>query len=143
MTVLSPEALAAQGAEARAVYARLAGQGLKLDMTRGKPAPEQLDLAEGMLALPGNRDHLTESGEDARNYGGLQGLVEARRLFGAMLGVPPEAVRTVHGIDYVTVDAADGPLDVAVVLGERYRDAGQPRVEVLTGLADGDKVVLP
>ena len=92
MTVLSPEALAAQGVEARAVYARLAARELKLDMTRGKPAPEQLDLAEGMLALPGNRDFVTETGEDARNYGGLQGLIEARRLFGAMLGVPPEAV---------------------------------------------------
>ncbi len=88
MTALSPEALA----EARGAYDRLAAKGLKLDMTRGKPAPEQLDLAEGMLALPGNRDIITETGEDARNYGGLQGLIEARRLFGAMLGVPPEAV---------------------------------------------------
>jgi RND family efflux transporter MFP subunit len=60
-----------------------------------------------------------------------------------MLGVPPGAVRTIHGIDYVTVDAADGPLDVAVVLGEHYQDAGQPRVEVLTGLADGDRIVVP
>ena len=60
-----------------------------------------------------------------------------------ILGVPPEAVRTVHGIDYVTVDAADGSLDVAVVLGERYQDAGRPRVEVLTGLADGDRIVVP
>ena len=61
----------------------------------------------------------------------------------AMLGVPPEAVRTIHGIDYVTVETANGPLDVAVVLGERFDDAGQARIEVLTGLADGDKVVLP
>lgn len=90
MPALSPEALAAQAAEARATYARLAAAGLKLDMTRGKPSPAQLDLAEGMLALPGNRDVVTEAGEDARNYGGLQGLPEARRLFGAMLGVPPE-----------------------------------------------------
>lgn len=60
-----------------------------------------------------------------------------------MLGVPPQAVSTVHGIDYVTVNAVDGPLGVAVVLGERYQDGGQPRVEVLTGLAEGDKVVLP
>lgn len=63
-------------------------RGLKLDMTRGKPSPEQLDLASGMLALPGNRDHLAESGEDARNYGGLQGLPEAREIFAEMLGVP-------------------------------------------------------
>ncbi|RWB69807.1 MAG: efflux RND transporter periplasmic adaptor subunit [Mesorhizobium sp.] len=61
----------------------------------------------------------------------------------AMLGVPPQAVRTIHGIDYVTVETANGPLDVAVVLGERFDDAGQARIEVLTGLAEGDKVVLP
>ena len=67
-------------------------RGLKLDMTRGKPAPEQLDLAEAMLALPGNRDHLTESGEDARNYGVLQGLPEARALFAPLLGAPPSQI---------------------------------------------------
>lgn len=60
-----------------------------------------------------------------------------------MLGVPPEALRVVHGIDYVTVETADGPLEVAVVLGGEFHDAGQPRVEILSGLADGDKVVLP
>lgn len=60
-----------------------------------------------------------------------------------MLGVPPAAIRTIHGVDYVTVDTAQGLLDVAVVVGERYVDAGQPRIEVLTGLAEGDTVVLP
>lgn len=70
----------------------------------------------------------------------LVSIPVARRT---MLGVPPQAVRTVHGIDYVTVDTADGPLDVAVVLGGPYQDAGQKRVEVLTGLADGDRVILP
>jgi DNA-binding transcriptional MocR family regulator len=58
-------------------------------MTRGKPSPEQLDLAEAMLTLPGNRDHFTEAGEDARNYGVLQGLPEARALFAPLLGAPP------------------------------------------------------
>ncbi|TPI46883.1 efflux RND transporter periplasmic adaptor subunit [Mesorhizobium sp. B2-9-1] len=60
-----------------------------------------------------------------------------------ILGVPPEALRTVHGIDYVTVETADGPLEAAVVLGGEFQDAGQPRVEILSGVADGDKVVLP
>ncbi|WP_413993144.1 aminotransferase class I/II-fold pyridoxal phosphate-dependent enzyme [Labrys okinawensis] len=69
-------------------YEALKGRKLSLDMTRGKPAPEQLDLASGMLALPGNRDHITESGEDARNYGGLQGLAEVRALFAPVLGAP-------------------------------------------------------
>ncbi len=61
----------------------------------------------------------------------------------SVLGVPPQTVRTVNGIDYVTVLADAGPLDVAVVLGEHYRDNGEPRVEILTGLAAGDRVVLP
>ena len=70
----------------------------------------------------------------------LVSIPVARRT---MLGVPPNAVRTVHGIDYVTVVTADGLLDVAVVLGGKFEDDGQPRVEILSGLADGDKVVLP
>jgi DNA-binding transcriptional MocR family regulator len=76
----------------RAEYEAFRARGLKLDMTRGKPAPEQLDLAEAMLALPGNRDHLTASGEDARNYGVLQGLPEARALFASLLGAPPSQI---------------------------------------------------
>jgi DNA-binding transcriptional MocR family regulator len=78
--------------QTRAEYGVFRARGLKLDMTRGKPAPEQLDLAEAMLALPGNRNHLTESGEDARNYGVLQGLPEARALFASLLRAPPSQI---------------------------------------------------
>ena len=45
-----------------------------------------------MLTLPGNRDHFTEAGEDARNYGLLQGLPEARTLFAPLLGAPPSQI---------------------------------------------------
>jgi DNA-binding transcriptional MocR family regulator len=72
----------------RAEYDAFRARGLKLDMTRGKPASDQLDLANDLLAFPGNRDHFTEAGEDARNYGILQGLPEARALFAPMLGAP-------------------------------------------------------
>jgi DNA-binding transcriptional MocR family regulator len=89
---LSQSDLEALGARVRADYDAFRARGLKLDMTRGKPAPEQLDLADGMLALPGNRDHLTEANEDARNYGGVQGLAEVRALFAPTLGVPPAQV---------------------------------------------------
>lgn len=85
---LRPDALAALHGELTREYEALKQRKLSLDMTRGKPAPEQLDLAEGMLALPGNRDHFTEAGEDARNYGGLQGLAEVRNLFAPVLGAP-------------------------------------------------------
>jgi DNA-binding transcriptional MocR family regulator len=78
--------------QVRAEYDAFRARGLKLDMTRGKPAADQLDLANGMLAFPGNRDFLTEAGDDARNYGHLQGLPEARALFAPMLDAPPDQV---------------------------------------------------
>jgi aspartate/methionine/tyrosine aminotransferase len=73
----------------RGEYDAFRARGLKLDMTRGKPAPDQLDLANDLLTLPGNGDYLSEAGDDARNYGVLQGLPEARALFSPMLGAPP------------------------------------------------------
>lgn len=60
-----------------------------------------------------------------------------------VIGIPPGAVRTVHGIDYVTLATEGGPLEVAVVLGESFRDGDGERVEVLTGLSAGDRIVLP
>jgi DNA-binding transcriptional MocR family regulator len=78
--------------QVQAEYDAFRARGLKLDMTRGKPAADQLDLAEAMLTLPGNRDHFTEAGEDARNYGVLQGLPEARALFAPLLGAPPSQI---------------------------------------------------
>jgi DNA-binding transcriptional MocR family regulator len=85
-------ALKALRHQTRAEYDAFRARGLKLDMTRGKPAPDQLDLANGMLTLPGNRDYFTEAGDDARNYGVLQGLPEVRALFAPMLGAPPSQI---------------------------------------------------
>jgi len=67
-------------------------RGLKLDLTRGKPCPAQLDLSAELLSLPGSGDHLGEGSVDCRNYGGLQGLIEARRLFSGVMGAPAEQV---------------------------------------------------
>ncbi|WP_375464625.1 aminotransferase class I/II-fold pyridoxal phosphate-dependent enzyme [uncultured Methylobacterium sp.] len=90
---LSAHDLADRYARASVAYDAFRARGLTLDMTRGKPSPEQLDLAAGLLALPGSGDHTTASGEDARNYGGLQGLPEVRALFaGPLLGAGPEQV---------------------------------------------------
>ena len=73
-------------------YGAFKSRGLKLDMTRGKPAADQLDLANDLLSFPGNGDYTTQAGDDARNYGVLQGLPEARALFGPMLGAPADQV---------------------------------------------------
>lgn len=60
---------------------------LKLDMSRGKPAPEQLDLSLDLLDI---KDYADDTGVDARNYGNLEGLPEARRFFASLLGLPVE-----------------------------------------------------
>jgi DNA-binding transcriptional MocR family regulator len=78
--------------DVQAAYDAFRARGLALDMTRGKPAPEQLDLANSLLSLPDNRDHNSEAGVDARNYGGLQGLPEVRALFSTMLGAPADRI---------------------------------------------------
>lgn len=88
---LNDNELKASLIQARADYDKIRARGLKLDMTRGKPAPEQLALAEPML-LPGNGDLTSAAGEDARNYGNLQGLAEARALYAPILGAPPAQV---------------------------------------------------
>ena len=68
-------------------YADLQAKGLKLDLTRGKPSPAQLDLSNALLSLPGD-DFRDGDGTDTRNYGGLHGLPELRAIFGELLGIP-------------------------------------------------------
>ena len=70
---LSPDALAALHGEQTTAYAALAAQGLKLDLTRGKPAPAQLDLSNALLTLPGEGEYKAADGTDCRNYGGGSG----------------------------------------------------------------------
>ncbi len=69
-------------------YAAYKSQNLKLDMSRGKPGREQLDITREMLDILGNAsDCMTENGFDCRNYGLLDGIPEAKRLFGELLGI--------------------------------------------------------
>ena len=76
--------------EQRTAYDALLGRGLKLDLTRGKPAAAQLDLSDGLLALP--RSTTDAHGVDTRNYGGLEGIREIREMFAELLWVEPEQV---------------------------------------------------
>jgi RND family efflux transporter MFP subunit len=61
----------------------------------------------------------------------------------SVAAVPEKAVTSLHGIDYVRLATADGPMDVAVILGETFQDNGETLVEILTGLKGGDRIVLP
>jgi DNA-binding transcriptional MocR family regulator len=86
------EDIAAVSQQLQENYNAFKGRGLKLDLTRGKPSPEQLELSAALLSLPGPQDYVAEGALDCRNYGGLQGLAEARRLFSGMMGAAPEQV---------------------------------------------------
>jgi DNA-binding transcriptional MocR family regulator len=92
ITELKQEELRALRNQIRAEYEDFRARGLALDMTRGKPSPEQLDLANDLLALPGSDDYFAEAGDDTRNYGLLQGLPEARDLFSKTIGAPVDRI---------------------------------------------------
>ncbi len=86
---LSKEALAAEFESLTKKYEEIKASGLSLDMSRGKPGAEQLDITEGLLtAVKTNEDCFTEGGVDCRNYGGLDGIPEAKKLFSDLLGIP-------------------------------------------------------
>ncbi len=83
---LGREELQAQHELQRQNYADLQAKKLSLDLTRGKPSSEQLDLSNALLSLPGP-DYRDEEGTDTRNYGGLHGLPGLRSIFGELLGI--------------------------------------------------------
>jgi DNA-binding transcriptional MocR family regulator len=86
--VTSPQS----AAQLRERYDGFKAKGLTLNLTRGKPSSAQLELSAGLLSLPGAGDYLAEDATDCRNYGGLQGLPEARRLFPGMMGTTPDRI---------------------------------------------------
>ncbi len=92
VTQLTSDDRATSSRQLREDYDAFKAKGLKLDLTRGKPSPAQLDLSAALLSLPGEKDYVAEGATDTRNYGGLQGLIEARRLFASMMGAPPEQI---------------------------------------------------
>ena len=67
---------------------RLRSLSLSLDMTRGKPCPDQIDLSKPMFDVLSSSSSLYDAGVDAGNYGCLEGLASARPLFAEMLDVP-------------------------------------------------------
>lgn len=90
LTDLSPAQLRNLANQLTGEYAGFKARGLSLDMTRGKPCPEQLDLANGMLDCIG--DNYCVSGTDCRNYGGVDGLPEVKALFAALLGTTADRI---------------------------------------------------
>jgi DNA-binding transcriptional MocR family regulator len=84
---LGPDELQAQHVLQRQNYVDLQAKKLSLDLTRGKPSAQQLDLSNALLSLPGEQ-YRDEDGTDTRNYGGLHGLPGLRTVFSELLGIP-------------------------------------------------------
>ena len=85
---LGREELLARHEQQRRDYAELQAKKLALDLTRGKPSSEQLDLSNALLSLPGEGVFRDAEGTDTRNYGGQHGLTGLRGIFGELLGIP-------------------------------------------------------
>ena len=78
--------------ETRQRYDELKARDLNLDLTRGKPSSEQLDLSNALLALPGEDDYTDATGADVRNYGNLEGIRDIRDLWAEALGLDPDSL---------------------------------------------------
>ena len=87
---MSKQELSAMYEELKQTYARYQARSLKLNMSRGKPGADQLALSKPMLDPLDN--YKAEDGTDTLNYGLLEGIPEARRLFGELMDMPAEQV---------------------------------------------------
>lgn len=90
---MTKEELLQEKAKLEAVYKKYQQRGLKLDMSRGKPSQEQLDLSMGMMdVLNSDSDLRCDDGTDCRNYGVLDGIQEAKVLLGDMIECHPDNI---------------------------------------------------
>ncbi|NMA79204.1 MAG: aminotransferase class I/II-fold pyridoxal phosphate-dependent enzyme [Clostridiales bacterium] len=89
---LSNEELITLKRELESEYTEFKNRNLTLDMSRGKPSTDQLDLSKGMLESLKSDDYISEDGTDCRNYGILDGIKEAKQMFSQMLDVSTKEI---------------------------------------------------
>ncbi|WP_019708488.1 aminotransferase class I/II-fold pyridoxal phosphate-dependent enzyme [Streptomyces xinghaiensis] len=124
---------------ARKEYAELRARGLSLDLTRGKPSPEQLDLAGDLLSLPGAGDVKAADGTDTRNYGGLLGLPELREIFAGPLQVPAGQLLALGNASLTLMHDNVVQALLSVVPGGERRWADEPRVRFVCPVPGYDR----
>ncbi len=89
---MTPEERRAEYDVLRERYASYQGMHLRLNMARGKPSAEQLDMVSDIFSVLSENDCFMDGDIDVRNYGGLTGIPSAKKLFAELLGVEPEEV---------------------------------------------------
>ena len=124
-------------------YLEAKAKNLALDMTRGKPGSDQLDLTLPMLDLVTSSDYKSFKGEDPRNYGGLDGLPEMKELFKEFLG--PNYASIVTNLGIVRTDLVEQlekkpelleQMDYAIISGGWFWNKNN-----LNSLADKDDIL--
>jgi len=114
---MSVEELESQLEVLQQQYAELQQRQLSLDLTRGKPSTEQVALSDALDGIL-QGDYLAANGLDVRNYGNLEGLPEARSLFGSVLGIPAgetlvggnsSLTLMYHTVDFALSEGLRGP----------------------------------
>lgn len=131
------EELTAQRDRARKDYEALVARGLKLDLTRGKPSPDQLDLALGLLELQG--PPTAADGTDLRNYGGLNGLPELRAIFSEALQVPADQLLAAGNSSLELMHDAVVFAMLSELPGAEHRWADEPEIAFLCPVPGYDR----
>ena len=118
---MTREALASEYESLKSAHAALAAAGHKLDLSRGKPASDQLDLSDALLEEPiAKADCLLDGGLDARNYGVPLGLPEMRAFWSSLTGIPAEQI-------YVGGNSSLSLMYDTIVRGMLFGMADSPR----------------
>ena len=89
---MSREELLALQSELQKEYEEYKEKGLSLDLSRGKPGVEQLDMLAGMLAVISRAEDCRSAAGDCRNYGILDGIPEAKRMFSELYEIPEKNI---------------------------------------------------
>ena len=110
---------------------------LSLDLTRGKPAPDQLDLSRDLDTAVDT--YIGEDGVDARNYGTLRGVIEARKLGAQLMGVDPERVFTIGNSSLFLMYMVAATAYNQGLWGDDRRWTNRKKIKVLTPVPGYDR----
>ena len=91
-TQMSKEQLLDEQAKLLKDYEQFKSMNLKLGMSRGKPSKEQLDISDELFTLVTPGTAVTQDGTECRNYGGLDGIPEMKKIFADLFGCPADDV---------------------------------------------------
>ena len=114
--------------EAKCLLEKCKNSGRQVDMTRGRPSKEQLEIGMRMLESAGESDY-TYAGGDARNYGDLKGVPAARELFAALFGVGKENVVVLDGSSLsIMYRLVANAMDFGIMGEKPWREQGKVKL---------------